>query len=86
MLAQVKGNLDINLLKTKQFEPNLECCRIFEDLIQPTTAMFSVQAENIDVHLKTLTGFPNGTQFMLDKMRIQQVLINLVQNAMEVSE
>lgn len=59
---------------------------IFEDLIKPTLEMFTVQAEHHEIRLASLNGLPKRMQFMMDKMRVQQIIINLLQNSLEYSK
>ena len=87
LLNQVKGNLDRNLLSLNKFKPNLEQHSLPE-IIYSTINMLKLTADQMGVQLK-YQGLKHGgdklLKVMIDKLRVQQILINLIQNAIKFS-
>ena len=81
--SQVKMNLDKSLLENGKFEPNLNDSpinRVIEDVI----LIMKDQAKLKTVKLKFYP-LPSETMVRLDMQRTQQVMINLISNAVKFS-
>lgn len=89
VLSQIKGNLDKSLINANQFQPNLEEALLIEDVVRPAVDIFVAQArsQNVQIKIKNQLEDLKTDQFIrIDKLRIQQILINLVQNSIKFSK
>jgi signal transduction histidine kinase len=86
LLNQVKGNLDRSLLAQNLFEAAPEKYSVYS-LVQETTDMLSAYSKAQGVFL-AVKGFAQKQDVVvaIDKMRTQQILINLIQNAVKFSD
>jgi len=85
LLNQVKGNLDRNLLDQELFSPQLEAFPLFK-LVAQTRDMLKSTAILQGISLLIEYNDLEDRILLLDKMRIQQILINLLQNAIKFSK
>jgi len=85
LLAQVQGNLDQSLLDHNKLEPRLAEFSLVSDIVQPIIDIFSASAESQNVKLKLEANIPE-IRVKVDKMRTQQIFINLVSNAIKFSK
>jgi len=87
LLNQVSGNLDKNLLDKDMFKPMFEAHKLY-DVIKSTIDMLTLQADERRIKIK-YSGMNNGSdnsmQVMIDKTRVQQILVNLIQNSIKFS-
>lgn len=84
LLNQVKGNLDKNLLSQNLFEPQLECHDL-SSVVTQTLDLLTLQAKVIGISTK-FVDLSEPTQVLVDKLRVQQIVINLIQNAVKFSK
>lgn len=84
LLAQVKFLLDKNLLEKKLFVPHFEkhsLRKILTDIVNIVQTQANLR--KITIHLDF---DQSDMKFMLDQMRLYQILINLLQNAIKFSK
>lgn len=84
LLNQVKGNLDRHLLDQNHFEPQLAPHNI-NSLIQQSVDMLQLQAQVFGIQIKFI-GPSEAMTVIIDKLRVQQILVNLIQNAIKFSK
>jgi signal transduction histidine kinase len=85
ILGQIKATLDYNLVNMNMFQPQLKKWNLIADIVKPAVRMFSVQSEMLNLNLPILHKFKEDPQVVIDKVRIQQIIINLVQNSVKYS-
>lgn len=85
LLAQVKGQLDQNLISKGILNVNLECFGIFS-VINDCLEMLKGQASHKNVSLVFKHPEAKDQFLMIDSLRVQQVLINLIVNAVKFSD
>ena len=85
LLSNVKENLDKSLLKANQFRAKLSQERLMSDIIDPIMDLFDEQAIAHKVQLQLVSENNTNPLLMIDKLRTQQILINLLQNAIKFS-
>jgi two-component system, OmpR family, phosphate regulon sensor histidine kinase PhoR len=74
------------MLKVNQFQVKLEPHNIIKDVFYPIIDLFTAQLEQKDIKLKFNQLYKLNPHVMIDKNRVQQILINLIQNAIKFSK
>jgi PAS domain S-box-containing protein len=85
LLALVNDVLDYSALEAGRLEQRVELL-VVRDLLDEVLGMFRVQSEQTGVRLWSLVSPRVPTQVVADPMRLRQVLVNLVGNAMKFTE
>lgn len=83
LLNQVKGYLDRDLLTQNMFLPKLEPYSL-NDLVDEVCGMLQPEAEVLGMQF-IFYSLKRDLKVVIDKTRTQQILINLVQNAIKYS-
>ena len=52
-------------------------------LLEETVALMSIKSESKNIHIVIKGGLTNDLTLMIDRVRIQQILINLLDNAIK---
>ena len=86
LLNQMQGSLDTSLLKAGQFQPKLAPAFIISEVVKNSCELFKVQAKLRGVSIVLETNGNADRLVMVDKHRTQQILINLLQNALKFSK
>lgn len=81
----MKTSLDKNLMKANKFTPELSKNYIICEVVKPVIDIFSVQAELQSVCLELVCKLKMDGLVIIDKFRTQQIIINLIQNAIKFS-
>ena len=77
--------MDNNLIETKTFSLKLEKFRLLEDVVKPTAKIFAGHITLQRLKLEVVNKCRDDCLLYLDKLRIQQILINLIQNSIKFS-
>lgn len=57
-----------------------------QDVVQPALDLFEFQLQSIDIEAQVHSFLEDeDSKFLIDELRTQQILINLIQNAINVS-
>lgn len=85
VLSQIKQKLDYALIDSGRFNLHLEPLRLVQDVIIPIIRTFRGQIYMQKVRL--LVSVPEEESFVqIDKLRTQQIVINLISNALKHTE
>ena len=90
--AQIKASLDDGLLSLNVFQPQLGKYALVADVIEPITKLFMSQLEPLKLNLKienkvcSEIGAVEDPKVRVDKLRIQQILINLLRNSIKFAK
>lgn len=76
-LNQIKCNLDRSLLDKRKFTPNLEPSSLTK-AIQSATNIVELQAKHRGINLILTLSDESDTPIMIDSLRVQQIIINLL--------
>ena len=63
----------------------LENCNLVAEVIYPIHSIFKMQAESSKVNLEFINEIATDPYVKVDKTRVQQIMVNLVQNALKFS-
>ena len=77
--------MDQLFLENDQFEAQIEHFKLFDEVIRPIVELFYLQTKMQSVEIKLSTNLNDDRLVLMDKSRTQQVLINLLKNAIKVS-
>ena len=78
--------MDKSLLSANQFQPQMDKVRLVQDIIVPSFDIFHVQTEELEVEIVFVNNLKKDPQVYADRLRSQQILINLIQNALKFSD
>lgn len=82
VVGQIKQRLDYALIDSGKFNLNLQRLRLAQDVLLPAISTFRGQICMQNAHLKL--SVPEEEPFvMVDKLRTQQIVVNLVSNALK---
>lgn len=84
MLNQAKGNLDRDMLSQNMFEPSLEPSSL-NSVVEEVCGMLTPESQNRRMEIKPKL-LKTDIKVAIDKMRTQQILINLIQNSLKYCE
>lgn len=82
--AQVNSLLDRNMMEKGLFCPNLLSISLVK-LVKKTISILRAQAESMSLEL-CYSGPKHGQIVRVDKIRVQQILFNLISNAIKFSK
>jgi len=82
LLNQVRSNLDRSLIMMDMFSPHLEEILQFE-FIESTVDILSTTASLQDIKIEFVQEQKHDKIVIIDKLRVQQILINLLSNAIK---
>lgn len=84
LLTQIKMQLDYNLMKHDKFKPILEPASV-RSVVDETIEMLRIQAKHsqVDIHIQVQK--LSYDYLLIDKTRLQQIIINLLSNAIKFS-
>lgn len=77
--------MDNCLIENQQFEQKLEKLHLVGDVVQPTADIFVGHIQMQRLSLTVVNNCREDSLLYLDKLRIQQILINLIQNSIKFS-
>jgi signal transduction histidine kinase len=80
--AQMKSKLDYCLIDSQRFQMHPEPARLVQDVVIPTCEIFKGQIYLQNIKFNVSIPEDNST-IWVDKLRVQQILINLVSNALK---
>jgi signal transduction histidine kinase len=82
VIQLTRGNLDKQLMAENKFKPRLESESLF-GLLEETIQLMSIKAQNKKVLIKICEDQTIDLILIMDRVRIQQILINLIDNAIK---
>jgi PAS domain S-box-containing protein len=85
LLALINDILDLSKIESGRIELFKEPINL-TSLIKEIEQIFSYQANNKKIEIKTVINFNNSYNFIIDEIRLRQVLFNLVGNAVKFTE
>jgi two-component system, sensor histidine kinase len=74
------------LLETEHFMLKTERLKLIKDVIHPTVSVFKGQITLQKLKLEITLQDQHDPEVIIDQVRIQQVMINLIQNAIKFSK
>lgn len=86
MLNQIKNNLDNNLLETEHFQLRKDRFRLITDIIHPIVNIFRGQIKMQKLKIEVIYEHEDDPYVIVDQLRVQQIMINLVQNSIKFSK
>jgi signal transduction histidine kinase len=82
----LQANLDQSLLEQGKFLPKIETVTLIDQVVKPIVDLFKANAAVQNVRIILEKSELKKDQHEADKTRIQQILINLMSNAIKFSK
>lgn len=81
----IKRSLDQTKIQTSNNDVRLQQQDLIANVIQPVIQMLEVEAKSQDLQISLFDNRRNTNDVMIDKIRTQQILMNLIRNSIKFS-